>query len=308
MDKLRTLRFFASVSERGSFIETAKLFGTSPSTISKAIARLEAELHVPLFTRTTRALKLTSAGKNYLITVKKILQDLDITEVGLREEFDEIAGTLTINIPVSYGRLYIRPLITDFCRAYPKINIELIYDDAYIDLIEKGIDITFRSGTLMDNRLIARKLSPIDFLTCAPKGYFADKKHKPNNKILLEQPWVNFRYKQTGKAMPIMLKNKHGIYEEHLPKTVCMVDDGDALAELCADGLGLAQMPHFIARQSVLNELIDVLLPAYCPPQYGVYALYSKTEKNPPKITAFVDFVQQWLLSIGEKSDTAWAR
>jgi DNA-binding transcriptional LysR family regulator len=307
MDKLKTLRFFTSICEQGSFVETAKVFGTSPSTISKAIARLESDLKTPLFTRTTRSLKPTDAGKSYLTTVKKLLHDLDLTEVGLRDEFTQVAGKLTINTPVSYGRLYLRPLIAQFCQAYPDINIELIYDDAYVDMIDKSIDITIRTGTLMDSRLVARKLSPIDFLICAPAGYFSNRS-KPSRDELLSQPWINFRFKQTGKLMPVILKDSHGAYKEYYPKSTCVVDDGEGLAELCADGAGLAQMPHFIARQHVFNKKIDVLFSPYSPKSYGVFALYTKQDTTPPKITAFIDFLQEWLRTIGEKQNTTWAR
>lgn len=307
MDKLKTLRFFASICEQGSFVETAKVFGTSPSTISKAIARLESDLQAPLFTRTTRSLKPTDAGKNYLTTVNKLLHELDLTEAGLRDELTQVAGKLTINTPVSYGRLYLRPLIAQFCQTYPDINIELIYDDAYVDMIDKGIDITIRTGTLMDSRLVARKLSPIDFLICAPAGYFSNRS-KPNRTELLSQPWINFRFKQTGKLMPVILKDSHGAYKEHYPTSTCVVDDGEGLAELCADGAGLAQMPHFIARQHILNKTIDALYPPYSPKSHGVFALYTKQDKTPPKITAFIDFLQQWLLTIGETHNATWAK
>lgn len=308
MDKLRTLNFFIVVSDRGSFIEAAKIFGTSPSTISKAIGRLEKDLGVQLFTRTTRALNITSAGRDYLVTVKKILQELGATESSLRETSESISGHLKINVPVSYGRLYIRPLIAGFCRLYPKIKIELIYDDSYVDIIENSIDVTFRSGTLADNRLIARKLSPIDFLICAPKGYFPENYRITSPMSLLEHQWINFRFKQTGKIMPIMFPNDDNNYQEYFPETICMVNDGEALAGLCADGVGLAQIPHFIARKWILEGKIEALFPPFSSSNDGVFALYSKMDKTPLKVTAFIEYVQQWLTSIDENSQRTWAR
>ncbi len=307
MDKLRTLEFFVAVTEKGSFIEVAKSLGSSPSTISKAIARLEDELGVQLFIRTTRALNLTTAGQHYLSTVNKLLKELKQSETELKEDNQSISGTLRINVPVSYGRLYIRPLLSKFYQQYPDINVELIYDDAYIDIIEKGIDITFRSGTLADNRLIARKLSPVDFLICAPKNYFSSLKKPLEPHALLKHRWINFRFKQTGKIMPVMLKEQNE-YKAYTCENECIVDDGEALAELCADGVGLAQMPHFIARNSIINGSIEPLYPAYSPDHFGVFALYTKMDKTPAKITAFIDFVQQWLTSIGENSQHTWAR
>jgi DNA-binding transcriptional LysR family regulator len=310
MDKLRTLEFFVAVTDKGSFIEAAKIFGTSPSTISKAIARLEQNLGVQLFVRTTRALRLTVSGQRYLLTVKKLLAELEQSENALRDDNDSVSGTLRINVPISYGRLYIRPLLKGFCAQYPDVNVEIIYDDAYIDIVEKGIDITFRTGSLIDNRLVARKLSPLDFLICAPKGYFSQRQlHEipTHPQGLLNHRWINFRFKQTGKIMPVMMPCK-GEYREYRCDNQYIVDDGEALAELCADGVGLAQMPHFIARRWIREGRIEALYPAYSPSGLGAFALYTKMEKTPKKVVAFVDFVQQWLQSIGEDAQQTWAR
>lgn len=307
MDKFRALQFFVTVSHKGSFIDAAKTLGTSPSTISKAIARLEDELGIQLFTRTTRALKLTPAGQQYLTTVKKLLNELDHNESELRNESTEISGTLKINVPISYGRLYIRPLIAPFCKAYPNISIDITYDDAYVDIIEKGIDITFRSGAIADNRLIARKLSPLDFLICTPKNYFPTNQHIQLPNDILHHPWINFRFKQTGKIMPVIINND-GQITEHYTDSLCIIDDGEALAELCADGAGLAQMPHFVARKWLLNQQIDALNHIYTSEQFSVYALYTKMKTTPPKVLAFIQFVQDWLSSIGETPNTTWAR
>ncbi len=309
MDKLRTLHFFVTVSDKGSFIEAAKRFGTSPSTISKAIARLEQELGIQLFTRTTRALNLTRAGRDYLLTVKRVLQELDTTESSLRDASESVSGLLKVNVPISYGRLYIRPLITGFCKRYPNIQLDIIYDDAYVDIIEKGVDVTIRSGTVSDSRLIARKLSPIDFVTCAPKDYFSHGRSLDSIQALLGYPWINFRFKQTGKIMPVMLPDSMtGHCQEYFPQALCTVDDGEGLPELCADGLGLAQMPHFLARRWVNEKRIEILFTPYSPPNHGVFALYTKMDKTPPKVTAFIDYLQQWLASIGEHSQRTWAR
>lgn len=187
-------------------------------------------------------------------------------------------GKLIINAPVSYGRLYLRPLIAEFCRSYTDVQKELIYDDAYVNTMDNSIDITFRSGTLIHSCLIARKLSPIDFLICAPTEYFSDTT-PITNELLLAQPWINFRYKQTGKLMTAILKDNDGAYREHFPNSVCVIDDGEALAESCVDGLGLAQMPHFIARHHLLDKKKQAISAPYSPPNYGVSALYVRTEK-----------------------------
>lgn len=307
MDKLKALRFFCAVGERLSFAEAARTFGTSPSTISKAIKRLESELGLALFNRNTRIIRLSNFGQEYLNTAKKILYELDSCEQGLLDQASEISGTLKINVPVSYGRLYIQPLLKRFHKIYPKLAIEILYDDAYTDIVDRSIDITIRSGTLPDSGLIARKLSPIDFLICAPKHNFSLPNAFDDIDQLLGFTWVCFRYKQSGKIMPITFIN-NGHISEYIPKKKIVVDDGESLAELCADGCGLSQIPHFIAKKWIDNNKIAPLFSPYSPDRYGVFALYQNTPKTPAKIKVFIDYLQKYLHSIGETSRTTWAR
>lgn len=314
MDKIRALRFFVAVTDTGSFVGAAKVFGTSPSTVSKAIGRLEDSLNVPLFARSTRTLKLTHEGRHYLASVKALLLELDNVESHLRNNTQHVQGHLKINVPVSYGRLYIRPLLKSFCAHYPDVDIEIIYDDAYVDMIENGIDLTIRSGALADNRLVARKLSPIDFLVCAPYAYDTDslteaeiKEAESISAEWMNAKWIMFRFKQTGRLMPISLPTATGIQAYYPPNRI-VVDDGEALAELCADGLGLAQMPHFIARNTLLSRKIRPLLPATYSEQLGVYAVYPKRQETPAKISAFIRFLQDQLAHKGEFPERTWAR
>lgn len=307
MDKLKTLRFFVSVSERGSFVETARAFGASASAISKAMSRLEQDVGSPLFIRTTRALQLTDAGRQYLLSAKKVLTELDNCEANLQQHKHELSGTLRMNIPVSYGRLYIRPLLAEFCAQHPNISLDVIYDDAYVDVIEKGIDVTIRSGSLMDNRLVAKKLSPMDFLICAPKSYFDERPLPQSMQVLADLPWINFRFKQTGKVRPVILPHGSG-YKDYMTRSIALVDDGESMAELCADGLGLIQVPHFIARKWILCEEIKPVYTPYTASDAAVYALYAGGGQVSLKVKAFVNFVQAKLAEIGEHPDTTWAR
>ena len=171
MDKLRALQFFVAAADHGSFAAVAKTLGASPSTISKAMSRLEDDLGLQLFYRNTRHLTLTQGGQVYADTVRKITDELSACEHRLKEVNDEPQGHLKISLPMSYGRLYVRPWMKQFNDLYPDITFELSYSDHYTDLIEQGIDVCIRSGTVQDNRLTARKLSPIDFVTCASPDY-----------------------------------------------------------------------------------------------------------------------------------------
>ncbi len=315
MDKLNLLKLFLATAEKGSFASVATFLGLSPSTVSKAIARLEEDLQLHLFHRTTRTLTLTESGKAYQLTVQQLLAELDNCEEMLVRENGEPKGRLSINLPVSYGRLYVMPLIGEFKRQYPEIDLSLSFEDAYVDMVEQGIDICIRSGTLEESTLVARQLSPIDFLTCVSPEYFKDK-----GNIGLEEyeqhPWIRFRFRQTGRLMPIMTANE-GSHRSSIdgytapnqinPGRQYIVDDGEALAELCAQGLGITQLPHFIARDWLQRGKIVPIAPLFRPKGFGVWMIYAKRTFLPARIRAFVDFLEEAVRRGGETPRQTWA-
>lgn len=306
MDKLNLLKLFVNVTERGSFAATANHLGLSPSTLSKAIARLEKDLQLVLFYRTTRQLTLTESGQAYLAVARNILSELEQCEQRLSHSNDSPQGTIKVNTPVSYGRLYLNPLIGKFHQLYPEITLEISYQDAYVDMIAEGVDICLRTGTLSDSGLIAKQLSAMDFLICASPDY-VQKHGKPSSIDELQQhPWVRFRYRQTGRLHPIFVgDNGNELLLD--PGQQWIVDDGEALLELCAQGVGLTQIPHFIAKRGLERGEIEVVMPYYRPKHFGIWAIYPEREYLPAKIRVFIEFLQQEIQDMGESPFETWA-
>ena len=306
MDKLRVLQLFLAVADQGSFVAVAKLQGCSPSTISKAISRLEDELGVQLFFRNTRNLRLTQCGASYAATVRNLVNELNACENELLQSNDLPQGVLKISVPVSYGRLYVRPWLKIFHQRYPDITLDISYSDHYVDIIEQGIDVCLRSGTVQDSRLVSRRLSPMDFIICASPGYLAAHDLPSCPDQFVNHRWIRFRFGQTGKLMPIKCLVNDTIVD-YDPDKSFVVDDGEALAELCADGIGLTQMPHFVARNWLKSKSI---VPLYTPLQisgFAVYALYPKRDYLPIRVRVFIDFLVEQLALNGEQPDRTWA-
>ncbi|EGU61509.1 transcriptional regulator [Vibrio nigripulchritudo ATCC 27043] len=305
MDKIRSLRFFVATLERGSFAGAAKKYGTDPSTVSKALHRLEAEIGVQLFQRSTRQLSLTSAGHQYARTAKLVLDELIACEEKLQHLNSSPSGTLKLNLPVSYGRRYIQPLLKQFRQQYPSIDLEIHYDDSYVDMIEQGIDVSIRSGSVQDRQLIARQLSPIDFFICASKEYL-DQHGIPNGPEDFHlHTWIRFRYKQTGKILGLKLSPEDEAQTQAIDKNI-IVNDGESMAELCAQGLGLTQIPHFIARDWINSGELLPLFPGIRSADEGVYILYHRRELLPLRVKLFVDFVVEAIQDQGESPRHTW--
>lgn len=307
MDKLTALKFFIATADSGSFSSAAKQFGSDPSTLSKAVRRLETELGVLLFHRTTRSLALTEAGHQYLSTAKTVIDNLSNAEYELTDSRNEPRGTLRINAPVTYGRRYLVPAIQSFRQQYPQVNFDLQFDDTHVDIIDNRFDLAIRSGTLKDSRLIARQLSPLDFVICAstelaltlPKDFAPAHFHTV--------PWLRYRFKQTGKLMPILARQAERELElDCNADLIC--DDGESMLELCLEGAGLCQLPHFALRKPYEAGRLIPLFPSCTLSHFGIHIIYPKRDYLPTKTRLFVEHMLAFVQSRGESAQSTWAR
>ncbi|NVK37823.1 MAG: LysR family transcriptional regulator [Gammaproteobacteria bacterium] len=309
MDKLRSLEIFLATCDGGSFAAAAKLCNSDPSTVSKAISRLETQLGLTLFQRSTRQLRITAAGEEYARTVRKTLQDLSECESELKQSNDSPKGVLRINSAVCYGHLYLRPILKEFCKLYPEINIELEINDLYVDIIEQDIHLALRTGYITDSRLIARCLSPMDFMTCASPEYLEEFGTPQHAQDFIGHQWIGFRMKETQQLQPIFLPDETGEYQPFELARTHLTDDGETMAHMCMDGMGIAQLPHFLAKEGLKSGRLVSLYPYFRPPHpdSGVFAIYPKRDYLPAKVKVFLEFLSQSLASWGEDTHSTWA-
>ena len=173
MQDLRTLTIFVQVAERRSFVRAAADLGITQSGVSNAINRLEDQLGVRLLARTTRRVSLTEDGTAFFERCRQVLADLEEAELVLKETRLKPIGRLRVDMPVSFGRLKMVPLLGPFQAQYPELKLVLSFTDRYVDLIEEGIDVSVRFGVLQDSSLMARRLSQTQFRVVGAPSYFA---------------------------------------------------------------------------------------------------------------------------------------
>lgn len=170
MDYFSALKIFHSVAETESFSATAKLLGVAVSSVTRQIDSLEQNLGISLFARLTRQLTLTSAGKQYYQDTLDILTHLAQANQALKDEYLEPQGSLKVTFPARYGNIKLMPLLYEFAERYPKIQLEIIAIDNFLDLQSERIDLAIRVGKVNDERLIARQLTPQSrWLVAAPE-------------------------------------------------------------------------------------------------------------------------------------------
>ena len=168
---LTQLKAFLAVTEAGGFAAAADTLDVAPSTITRAVANLEASLGVRLFQRTTRSVVLTEAGQHFLNRVSPALDELDAAADLARQRNMELSGTLRVSASVSFGQYVIAPNLHRFAAQHPNLNVDLALSDEVTDLIADRIDIAVRHGDLADSSLIARRLARVSYRCVASPCY-----------------------------------------------------------------------------------------------------------------------------------------
>lgn len=171
MDRLRLMETFCRVVESGSFSAVAREEMTTQSAISKQVQALETLLGARLLVRSTRSHSLTEAGQLYYERCRQVLDALDEARIEVQRAEHDISGLLRVSAPSAFGRLHIVPRLAGFYERYPRIRIDLVLDDAFVDLVAAGVDVAFRVGELKDSRLVARRIGSAHRAVLASPAY-----------------------------------------------------------------------------------------------------------------------------------------
>jgi len=290
MDGFSAIPVFVAVVESGGFSPAARKLGVSKSAVSKRITQLEDRLGVRLLYRTTRKLSLTEAGEHYYANAVKALAYAAEAEDSVTKLQQTPQGRLRINSPMSFGRLHIAPLIPQFLKQYPNIQIDMVMDDRVVDLVESGFDIAIRGGDLPDSTLAARKIAPLRSVLCASPDYFAQH-HMPQIPAdLIDHNCLLFSYSasewQFSKDEETETVRVAGNYQ---------VNNGEALREAVLYGQGISRIPSFVVGSDIKAGRLKVVLAEYQMPVKALYALFPKRQHLPAKVRVFIDFVVERL-------------
>ena len=171
MDRLEAMSIVLAVAEAGSLSAAARRLNTPPATASRKITELEEHLRAKLFDRSARKLTLTNSGLSYVTALKRILADLSEADRAASGEFMSPTGELIVTAPVAFGRLFLIPILAEFLRAYPEIDVRLLLVDQILSLPEDHVDVALGVGELPDSRLIALRIGTIRRVVCASPAY-----------------------------------------------------------------------------------------------------------------------------------------
>ncbi|MGR8946460.1 MAG: LysR family transcriptional regulator [Gammaproteobacteria bacterium] len=171
MDRLYLMEIFVAVVETGGFASAARRLGISPPVVTRAINTLEAHLNVQLIHRTTRALRVTDLGYQYFADIQRVIEAASNADDNVSGALSEPQGRLVITAPVLFGRIYITPVVVDFLKRFPKVDVTAHFVDRVVDMLEEGIDLAIRIGELADSGYRAKNIGNSRIIACASRKY-----------------------------------------------------------------------------------------------------------------------------------------
>jgi LysR family transcriptional regulator for bpeEF and oprC len=290
MQDLRTLAIFVKVSERRSFVRAATDLGITQSGVSNAISRLEEQLGVRLLARTTRRVSLTEDGAAFFERCRHVLADLEEAELVLKQARLKPIGRLRIDMPVSFGRLKVVPLLGRFQAQYPEIKLALSFTDRYVDLIEESIDVSVRFGQLQDSSLIARRLTETQFRVVGTPDYFAKHGRPKRPEDLAAHNCLAITLRDTRLPRDWRF-GRDGAETTVTPKGNMSFGDGAALCDAACAGYGLAQIHGYYIDAALKSGQLEPVLEKFKPKLDPIALVYPQTRHLSPKVRAFIDFM-----------------
>ncbi|MFT4183867.1 MAG: LysR family transcriptional regulator [Rhizobium sp.] len=290
IERLAGLIAFARASSLGSYTAAARALSVSPSAVSKSIQRLEHQLGVSLFTRTTRSLALTPEGRDIHQRALRLLRDAEDIEQAAKAARSEPAGTLRIAASLPIGLHVIGPALAQFRMLHPKVNIDLRLSDQIVDLVEGGIDQAIRIGDLADSRLLSRRLFSHRLCCYASPEYLAARGAPKHPDDLAKHETVNLRYQSTGQLFrwPFRVSDRE---IEIVPSSEIVADASEAVIAAIAAGAGIGMATSFTAAPWVKRGELIPVLSDFAVDRQNINAVWPENRRTNPAVRAFLDLL-----------------
>jgi LysR family transcriptional regulator, regulator for bpeEF and oprC len=288
MAGLQSLVAFAETAKRGSFAGAARELALSPSAVAKSVARLEDDLGVRLFHRTTRKVALTSEGHELHLRCRAIVDEFDALRDAAAGARGAPGGTLRINVPITFGKRVIVPKLAALVRQYPGITLDVSFSDRYADIVSEGLDAAVRVGHLADSSLVARRIGEQRLVVVAAPRYLRKRGEPSHPSELATHACMVFRLPTSGRPRPWQfVEGRRRI--EWTPDAPVVMNDGEGLAAAAAEGLGLTQVPDYIASADVRAGRLKPVLERFQPPPLPISVVYASARRTTPRLRAMLD-------------------
>ena len=297
MDRLQAIELFIRVVDLGSFSKAAADLGMGQPSATKLVAALEKRLGSRLLHRTTHGVTPTEIGALYYQKCKLIAHHMEEAQTVSTLLQSQVQGALRIGCSVAFGRRVLAPMVMRFMQLHPKLQIELNFDDRYVNLVEQGIDVAVRMGSLADSTLGSRYLGVNPWVVVASKDYLANHGQPMQPGDLAEHQALVYSTVQGDARWHFA--GADGLLHTVPVKGSLRSNNLSALLVAARAGLGLAALPQYVAHESVRTGALTAVLSDWALPSQEIHAVYPSPQLVPAKVTSFVGWLQ-------EQFDASW--
>ena len=273
--------------EAGSLSAAARQLGTPLATVSRKVSELEAHLKTRLLNRSSRRLTLTDAGRSYVASCKRILEELEEAERAASGEYSAPKGDLIVTAPISFGRMHVLPVVTAFLESYPEIDIRLALADRIVNLLEDRVDLAIRIGALPDSALVATRVGAIRRVVCGSPAYFAARGTPKAPAELAAHDCVTFEGFTSPDAWTFTTSKSETSVAIH---SRLVVNTAEAAIDATIAGLGITRVLSYQVDDALRAGELVIVLQEFEPEPWPVNLVYTSGRLLPLKLRAFLDF------------------
>ncbi|EKE76784.1 LysR family transcriptional regulator [Gallaecimonas xiamenensis] len=294
MDSLSGLLAFVRAAEARSYVAAGERLGLSPSAVGKSVARLEDKLGVRLLNRSTRRISLTEEGALFFERCQRIVGEIEEAEAELSRLTDAPRGRLRVSLP-AVGYRMLMPILPEFTRRYPNIELDLDFNDRMIDVVAEGVDAVIRSGDFGNSLLKARKLGSFRFVLVGAPAYFAAHGAPSSPEDLRWHDCLRYRFPSTGLLQDWKMRSREPDPPMQLSGTLTF-NNVEALISAAVGGMGIAYLPDFAVREQITAGTLTSVLDDYLTEGGRFAILWPSSRHLLPKLRVFVDFLAERLV------------
>jgi DNA-binding transcriptional LysR family regulator len=288
MDRFEAMGLMVATARHGSFSAVSRELGVPVATISRKIAELEAHVGGRLLTRSTRKMTLTEAGVTYIAACKQILRQVEEAELAASSECRAPRGELIVTAPIVFGRSHMLPIVTEFMRSYPEVDVRLLLADHVVSLTEAQVDLAARIGVLADSSMVATRVGSSRRVVCGSPDYFAAHGRPQTPDDLMHHVCVTFGSLAAGPSWSFRSAGG-GRSERPHPRSRLMISTAEAAIDAAVAGVGLTHVLFYQVAKLVDEGKLDIVLRDFEPDPIPINLVYPSRELLPLKVKHFLE-------------------
>ena len=288
-DEIAELQLFVEIVKAGNLSAAARALNSSPAAMSRGLTALESRLGVRLVTRTSRSFELTEEGQQFYERCARIVADIAEAEAEASSKGGTVKGMLRLGAPMEIGRQLIAPLITEFRRKFPDVQVHLMLSDAGLDVIDDGLDVALRIGLPSDSSLIAKKVLTAKRIVCASPAYFKEHGTPAKPSDLLQHECI--RLVRGRRVMDAWVFQEEGKRFEVVVNGTLTTTSGEIVHDWVRAGKGIGLKADWDLQSELREGSIVPCLSDYWCDEINLFALCANRRHLSPRIRAFLKFI-----------------